>query len=290
MGQLANKRIAAETRGTVTSRDGTALGYRQLGQGPGLILLHGGMMASQNFVRLGRALAGAFTVFIPDRRGRGMSGPYGDAYSLASDCEDVRALVEHTGASKLFGLSSGAIIALMSALAIPQIQQVAAYEPPFATPGFDPAHWAPRFERELQAGKLADALLTVLKGTGDSKLLRLIPHVVLVPLLKLGIRASSRQPEPGQVPIAELIPTMRYDARIVTEASAGMQELKALRADTLLIGGTRSAVFLQRALDELAALLPHAQRVALRGVGHTAADNNGKPEVVAGALRGFFTR
>ncbi|MGD0966538.1 MAG: hypothetical protein ABSA57_21950 [Candidatus Acidiferrales bacterium] len=39
--------------GSVTSKDGTIIGYRQLGLGPGLILVHGGMQTSQNLMKLG---------------------------------------------------------------------------------------------------------------------------------------------------------------------------------------------------------------------------------------------
>jgi len=67
---------------SVTS-DGTTIGYRQIGSGPGLILLHGGMQASQHYMRLATALSDAFTVYVPDRRGRGLSGPYGDQYAIA---------------------------------------------------------------------------------------------------------------------------------------------------------------------------------------------------------------
>ena len=36
-----------------------------------VILLHGGVNASQHMMKLGHALADAFTVYLPDRRGRG---------------------------------------------------------------------------------------------------------------------------------------------------------------------------------------------------------------------------
>jgi pimeloyl-ACP methyl ester carboxylesterase len=68
------------TIGSVTSKDGTTIGYRQLGSGPGIILLHGAASASQHFMKLGVALSDAFTVYISDRRGRGSSGPFGDNY------------------------------------------------------------------------------------------------------------------------------------------------------------------------------------------------------------------
>lgn len=45
------------TKGFVTSKDGTTIGYRQMGIGPGLILLHGGISSSQYLMKLGNALA-----------------------------------------------------------------------------------------------------------------------------------------------------------------------------------------------------------------------------------------
>jgi pimeloyl-ACP methyl ester carboxylesterase len=274
---------------TVVSADGTTLGYRRLGDGPGLILLHGGMMASQNFVKLGAALADAFTVFIPDRRGRGMTGAFGERYSLAVECEDVRALVAQTGASNVFGLSSGAVIALLAALVVGEIRKVAAYEPPFAVPGFDPAHWAPRFDHHVKQGNLAAAMLTVIKGTGDSRLLKAVPHFLLIPILSLAIRENRRECKDGEVPIADLIPTMHYDAQVVTEASASFENLKGLRSDALLVGGSKSARFFRPVFEALAKVLPQAERIELPGVGHTAADNEGDPELVATALRRFYS-
>jgi pimeloyl-ACP methyl ester carboxylesterase len=72
-----------------TSRDGTTIGYRQLGHGPGLILVHGGMKSSQDFMKLAEVLSDDFTVYLPDRRGRGLSGGYGDHFSIMREVEDM---------------------------------------------------------------------------------------------------------------------------------------------------------------------------------------------------------
>src|SRR5437588_11902713 len=77
----------------VTSQDGTTIGYRQLGHGPGVVLVQGAMGSAQNFMQLTRALADAFTVYVPDRRGRGISGPYGEDYSIQKEVEDLDALL-----------------------------------------------------------------------------------------------------------------------------------------------------------------------------------------------------
>lgn len=105
--------------GVVPSKDGTTIGYRQLGDGPGVVLLHGAMSSGYNLVELAEALADAFTVYVPDRRGRGLSGPYGKANGIKEDVEDLDALLTKTGARNVFGLSSGGIITLQAALTCP---------------------------------------------------------------------------------------------------------------------------------------------------------------------------
>src|SRR5712691_12515722 len=93
------------TTGSVTSQDGTTIGYRQLGHGPGVVLVHGAMESAQSHMQLAEALADAFTVYVPDRRGRGLSGPYGKDYGLQKEVEDMDALLTKTGAHNVFGVS-----------------------------------------------------------------------------------------------------------------------------------------------------------------------------------------
>ena len=81
------------TTGSVTSQDGTTIGYRQFGHGPGVVLLHGAASSAHNHMQLAEALYRAFTVYAPDRRGRGLSGPYSEDYSIQKDVEDLDALL-----------------------------------------------------------------------------------------------------------------------------------------------------------------------------------------------------
>src|SRR5713101_9571991 len=105
--------------GAVISKDGTTIGYRQLGRGPGLVVLHGAMESAQSHMQLAEALANTYTVYLPDRRGRGLSGAYGRGYSMGEDVEDMNALLSKTDAHYVFGVSSGAIIWLNAALTLP---------------------------------------------------------------------------------------------------------------------------------------------------------------------------
>jgi len=112
-----------------TSTDGTTIGYRYAGSGPGLVICHGGGRISQSYVALAALLAPSFTVYIPDRRGHGLSGPEGGGYDMHKACQDLIAVLERTGAGYVFGHSAGGLIALEAALRGP-ITKLALYEPP----------------------------------------------------------------------------------------------------------------------------------------------------------------
>jgi pimeloyl-ACP methyl ester carboxylesterase len=275
--------------GAISSKDGTTIGYRRVGDGPGVVLLHGGMQASQNLMRLANALSDGFTVYVPDRRGRGMSGSFSGDHGLGKEVEDLHALLGETGARFVFGLSAGALIALQAALSLPRITKLALYEPPLSSDGITSTSWVGRYERELTSGRLASAFVTVMKGTGDSTGIRLMPRFMLVPLMRLALRADQKTRQPGVVSIGDLIPTMRYESRTIMDAEGPLDRFGAVRCEVLLLGGAKSAAYLKAALAGLGAVLPHARRVTLPGVGHLAADDGGKPELVAAELRAFLT-
>lgn len=278
----------AYTLGSVISDDGTTIGYRRYGAGSAVVLMHGSMMAANNLTRLAAALSADFTVYLPDRRGRGLSGPYGPDFTLSRAAEDVAALMEQTGARNIFGLSAGAVPILHWALSCPAEFRIALYEPPLQVGAFSPTAWLPRYEREMDQGRLAAAMVTVAKGTKDPALLGLIPRAVLVPLMALALRAQQAQGD-DDILLEDLIPTMREDARLVQQADDLAENAQAVRAEVLLIGGARSARYFKDALSKLESTIPRSQRVELAGVGHLAADNGGRPDIVARALSAFFT-
>jgi pimeloyl-ACP methyl ester carboxylesterase len=274
---------------SITSKDGTTIGYRQFGHGPGLILVHGGMMTSQNFVKLATLLSDGFTVYVPDRRGSGFSGPFGENDGMSKACEDLDALIRKTGAYQVFGLSSGALISLQAALTLPAIQKVALYEPPLPLAGNpSPTAWVTRYTQELAQGNLGAAMVSIMKGTGDSSLFTLLPRFLLVPLMRLAIQAQARDAKSDEVPLQVLIPTMQYDVQLVKEMEGTLERFQAMTAEVLLLGGDKSQAYLKDALAGLSTVLPHVRRVELSGLGHLAAENSGKPERVAQELYRFF--
>ena len=163
----------------VRSLDGTSIGYRKYGRGPGVILVHGGMKAAQHFSKLAEILSREYCVYVSDRRGRGMSGPYRDGYLVQREVEDMQALAAETDARRIFGLSSGALVSLRTALLTPELQRVALYEPPLSVNGSVPTAWLERFDREVAAGRRGTALITAMKAIGTEPLFARVPCFVL---------------------------------------------------------------------------------------------------------------
>ena len=54
----------------------------------------------QHFMTLGRELANNFTVYIPDHRGSGLSGPFGEDYSMQKEFEDIDAIIKKNRCTK----------------------------------------------------------------------------------------------------------------------------------------------------------------------------------------------
>ena len=275
----------------VHSADGTVIGYQRAGTGPAVVLLHGAGQSSGNLTRLAGALSGTFTVYVPDRRGRGRSGPYGDFRGLSTEIEDLSALLDACGANRVFGLSAGGVIAIEAALVRPDITKLALYEPPLTFDGVVHGDWAPRYERQLEAGRAGAALVTVLKATADrTSPIRWIPQRPLAAALDFAIKRTASRPAPaGVMSPRELIPTLRYDAETVNSAGGALERFRALSCQVLLLGGSRSARNLTASLDGLCRVLPDATRIVLHGTGHTAPDNSRQPERVAAVLRDFFS-
>jgi pimeloyl-ACP methyl ester carboxylesterase len=283
---------------SVVSKDGTVIGYRQMGEGPGVVLFHGGANASQNYSKLGAALSDAFTVYIPDRRGRGLSGPLGDNYSMRREIEDVDAILAKIDAHNVFGLSSGALIALQASLELPSIHKAVINEPPLDVDNSIITmlqSFMPQFDREIAEGKVAEAMVTLLKDFGAlflpgslQPVIDIAPRSVLVWLFRQILRRDAERVKGNDVPLRELIPTFHFDYQLVVEMQGTLESFGAMPADVLLLGTSESPAFLRRTLDALENVIPNVHRVELQGLSHGAALDGGKPDTVAHELRRFF--
>ncbi|WP_377267844.1 alpha/beta fold hydrolase [Peterkaempfera sp. SMS 1(5)a] len=265
------------------------IGYRKAGHGPGLVLLHGGLKSSQDLMRLGRLMSDSFTVYLPDRRGRGLSGPFGDEFSVMREVEDMQAIIAGTGARYMFGLSAGALVTLRTALDVPAIDMAALYEPPFAIGHSVPTEWVPTYERRLSQGRISAALITVMKGLGTEPLFQRTPRWLLVPAMALIMRLQGDGSD-SEVTIRDLVPTMHYDVQVIHEMSDTLSDYENLDIPVLLMHGTKGPSYFKVAIEGLAGALGQSQVAMFSGLGHDGPEDDGRPDRVARALLDFFGR
>src|SRR4029077_19484516 len=245
--------------GSAVSADRTEIGYRQGGNGPGVIVLHGAMESAESHQQLADALAGTFTVYTPDRRGRGMSGPYGDDYGIDKEVEDLDALLTRTGAQSVLGVSSGAIIALEAARRLPSIRKAAIFEPPLMPAGEVPTALLTRFDQEIARGDTAAALITGMKAAQmGPPIFNSIPRWPLEQLTKLAMASEGKKAGPDHVSMRALAPTLHYDFQLIVETEGALQTFGTIDAQVLLLGGDKTPTYLRAAVDALEKVLPNA--------------------------------
>jgi pimeloyl-ACP methyl ester carboxylesterase len=284
--------VPAWATGQVISADGTRIGYRCVGGGPALVVVHGTMSSGRNHTQLAELLADTFTVYVPDRRGRGLSGPHRSDHGIATEIDDLVAVLRATGARMVFGVSSGGLIALNAALSPGGLDRVAVFEPPLVAD----AGWAGatlrRLDGELARGRVAAALVTAMRASGmGSRLFGLIPRRLLELLTSRYMAGQDRKGAGEYEPMRMLAPLLRYDFGLVAEVGGTVDRFASLDREVLLLGGSRSPTYLKTALADLDRVLPRVRRVELPGLDHAASwntDVGGRPAPLAQALRSFL--
>jgi pimeloyl-ACP methyl ester carboxylesterase len=266
---------------TVTSKDGTSIAYDRSGAGPAVILVDGALCfrAFGPMGSLSALLAPHCTVFSYDRRGRGESGDTAP-YAVEREVEDIEALINAAGGSAgVYGISSGAFLALEAAHRLPaKITKLAIYEPPCS---LDEAavrrfkQYRTRLDELLVAGHRGDAISLFMRFVGAS----------------LADDDSSAPEDAGaqmrQTPIWPIFeavaPTLAYDAAAMGDSSVPAEQAAAVTIPLLALAGGASPAWLQQAARAVAGA-PTAQYGLLEGQTHEVA-----AEVIAPVLIEFFT-
>ena len=116
-------------RATVRGGDGVEIGTVTEGDGPPLLLVHGGMRSAAGWAPLWPSLTARYRVTAMDRRGRGMSGDARD-YAGEREYDDVAAVARAIGPVDVLAHSIGAVFALGAAARGAPIRRLVLCEPP----------------------------------------------------------------------------------------------------------------------------------------------------------------
>jgi pimeloyl-ACP methyl ester carboxylesterase len=257
------------------SKDGTAIAYEKTGAGPPLILVDGAL-CYRDFGPsrpLAEQLAGHFTVYTYDRRGRGESDDR-PPYSVQREVEDLEALIAEAGGSAhVYGISSGAALALEAASRGARIDRLALYEPPFIVDD-SRAPLADDYVERLNE-------LMALDRRGDA--VKLFMRQVGMPAILVALTRFM----PPWKKLKAVAHTLPYDAAVMGDTQSG-KPLPAdgwpdAKAETLVITGGKSETWMQRGGRQLAHVLPNAEQRVLDGQNHMV-----KPKALAPLLIEFF--
>jgi pimeloyl-ACP methyl ester carboxylesterase len=261
----------------VRSLDGTEIAYWTSGDGPPLVLVHGAPADHTRWDPLLPYLEPHRTVHAMDRRGRGQSGD-GPDHDIAREYEDVAAVVDAVAGAAgsrvdLYGHSHGGIVAFGAATLTANIRKLVLYE---GWPVLDPTVYAlpPGLEERLDAllaagdrDGVVEALFRAVEDMSDEDM--------------AAFRAAPSWP--GRVAAAH---TVTREIRDEQTARLDSQVAAKITAPVLLLTGEHSTDPAKPAVEAVAAALPDARIVVLKGQEHVA--DVLAPETFVGHLFAFL--
>jgi pimeloyl-ACP methyl ester carboxylesterase len=257
--------------------DGTSLECLERGRGEPVVLVHGSASDHRTWRRQLEVLGSEFRTIAYSRRYHWPNQPIaaGADYSMPEHVDDLAAVVRTLGAAPahLVGHSYGAFVCLLLAVRQPDlVRSLVLTEPPAVTLF---VHVPPR-PLELLAlllGRPRTALAVLRFGaTGIGPATRAVRRGDLEGGMRIFGRAVL-----GPEAYARLSEARREQIRansIAAEflgsgfAPLAADEVRAVRAPTLLVTGERSPRLFHCVIDRLAELLPRARRVEIPGASH----------------------
>lgn len=269
------------TTRAVFSRDGAKISYLSMGSGPAVLVVPGALSMATGYTAFAKVLAEHFSVHIIERRGRGLSSPQGDDYSILKECEDVLALQQEIGASLLVGHSFGGLVALEVARNNPSFAKVAVYEPGVSTNGSIPMGWIPGYEKKLAEKKYLDAFVEFSLGVGPDRA-RNTPPWLMKLLIPLFLRSHERKLMFG------LLSENLREHREVARLDSSYKNYREISAHVLLMyGGKSQTNWVDLSMKRLSEVLPRSETKEFPKLDHFGIDKK-SPQEVAQAVSTFF--
>ncbi len=262
---------------TVISKDGTRIAYSKQGTGPAVILVDGALCYRSfgPMTHLSELMAPHFTVYTYDRRGRGESSN-SKPFAVEREVEDIDALIQGAGGSAdVFGISSGACLALEAAMRLgDKIPKLALYEAIYnELPGSVPAwkQYTTQLKECIADGRRGDAVALFMQFVGTP-----------------AEQVNGMRQAPVWSMFEAVAPTLVYDAAAVgPERAVPADRAERIKSRALLMDGGANLTmlpFMHASATALAKVIPGAQQRTLEGQTHDV-----NLEVLAPVLAEFFS-
>lgn len=287
---------ALESLPTVTA-NGAELAYREVGRGEPVVFIHGSLSDIRTWDGQLEAIGGTHRAIAYSRRYSPPGPPIepGADDQMLPHVEDLTALLEGLEAepAHLVGNSWGGFIALLAAIRAPErVRTLVLMEPPvlslFVSTPPRPAELAAVLARRPRTGiailgfgigTIAGVERALKRGEDERAMERFARGV-------LGDETFENLPEERLRQARDNIPTLRAQQLGAGFPPLSEDEVRSVRAPTLLICGERSPGLFQRLTERLEELLPRAEVVEIDDASHTMHEQ--QPAAVNGAISRFL--
>ena len=226
-----------QARSGIVAINGVSIFYAMFGEGPPVLLLHGGLGNSDYWGHQIVHLAGNFAVVVMDTRGHGRSPVPSSTFSYAAFAEDVAGLLDFLKLPKaaIVGWSDGAVTGLQLAMTKPdRVTKLFAFGGNASLDG-------------LKAGGARSPVFAEYARRCRAEYAQLSPHPERWPQLLDGLRVMWR-----------------------TEPNFTRRDLAAIKAPTTISDGEHDEIIRRDHTEAIARGIPNARLVMLPGVSHFA--------------------
>jgi pimeloyl-ACP methyl ester carboxylesterase len=249
--------IPTVERFTVASGADVGISVMKIGAGPALLLVHGALLnATLSWAAVLQKLAGHFTVYALDRRGRAPSGD-GEDYSISMEVDDIVRVIEAIGQPvTVLAHSYGALVTLEALDQLNGVARLILYEPPLtlAPVGPDVEKAVLDMERALAAND-RDKIVTVF-----------LRDQIGAPQERLDAFRSS----PIWPVVLAIAPTLPRESRAVNTPRDLAGRLAGCTIPTTMLLGSESPARLRESSIFVSQAIPGSRLVMLEGQGHAA--------------------
>lgn len=238
----------------VNSKDGTLIAYEVSGQGPPLLLVHGGGSSPDRWKPIAPRFENDFTVYRVARRGIGGSGDATD-YSIARQAEDMAAVIDAIGEpANVLGHSFGGLCVLEAAVLTTNIRRLILYEPPIVP--MLPRGFPDRLQAILDSGDREGVWLTINR------------EIVKMPEEEIALQRT----QPAHAARLASIHVVVQDARAHEQYTFKPKRFRDLDFPMLLMVGSDSPAWAHESAEAIGSALPYSHIVVMAGQQHIAMD------------------
>ncbi|MDI2037122.1 alpha/beta fold hydrolase [Paenarthrobacter nitroguajacolicus] len=192
-------------------------------------------------VALAKGLGEGWAVDVYDRRGRGNSTGQPHNYSMATEIEDVRTIMDATGARNILGHSLGGSVALNAAQAFAgsshEPGKLAVYDAAVNIDGSMDMDWLPGFADAVDKGDVNRAMARMRRGMQPGTALARVPEPILAGLMAVVSRTKVNKL------FRQLLPSGVGELKAAFEDADTPQDFSVLPSNTHFMVGKKSPQF-----------------------------------------------